>query len=135
MATLDISGKMTFPGSPGGSDNQVLIGAPTLSADQSVNCAANSGLNGLKVSYNEKAEFELNIGAAEVRNVDFGSISTGKMLYIGTTQAIAYKLNGGTEIHQLAAGGCLLSVLGSVTALEITGGAQDAQVYILVMGD
>ena len=133
MSTLDISGKMTFPGSPGGADSQVLIGAPTLQVS-TITCSA-TGLSGLKVSYNEKAEFELNIAAAGVRTVDFGSISTGKLLYIGTTQAITYKLNGGSDIHQMAAGGCFLSVLNSVTALEITGGAQDANVYVLVLGD
>ena len=135
MSTLDISGKMTFPGSPGGADSQVLIGAPALTADQSINCSSSTGLNGLKINYNEKAEFELNIAASEVRAIDFGSISTGKMMYIGTTQSITYKLNGGSDVFQLAAGGCLLSVLGSVTELEITGGAQDAHVYVLVLGD
>lgn len=134
MATLDISGKMTFPGSPGGADTQVLIGAPTLQVGTGTTCPT-TGLAGLKVSYNEKAEFELSIAASAIRAVNFGSISTAKMLYIGTTQAITYKLNGGSDVFQLAAGGCLLSVLGSVTELEITGGAQDANVYALVLGD
>jgi hypothetical protein len=135
MATLDISGKMTFPGSPGGADAQVLIGAPNLVVATGTNLCSSTGLNGLKVSYNEKAEFELNIAAGVVKDVSFGSIDTGKMLYMGSTQAITYKLNGGVDVHQMAAGGCLLSVMQGITELEITGGSQEARVYVLVLGD
>jgi hypothetical protein len=32
MAVLNILGKMTFPGSPSGANNPVMIGAPTVPA-------------------------------------------------------------------------------------------------------
>jgi len=126
MATLAILGNLTFPNSPNGANTAVLIGAPTLTSTDT---------GGLEVAYNEKAEFELKIVAAGVKDLDFGSISNGKFLYVGTNQAITYKINGGTETFSVGAGGFKMEVLSAVTAIEITAGAQDADVYILILGD
>ncbi|RLI87325.1 MAG: hypothetical protein DRP01_02130 [Archaeoglobales archaeon] len=128
MASLDISGKLTFPNSPNGSNTQVLIGAPTLTAT----AAATAGL---QVTYAEKAEFELNIPATTIRVLNFGSISNGKFVYIGTDQAITYTLNGGAEIFSLAAGGFKMETMASISAMTITSGAQDANVFALILGD
>ncbi len=126
MSTIDITGRMTFPNSPNGSVTPVLIGTPALAA---------TATSGLQVSYNEKAEFELTIAASAVRAVDFGSISSAKVVYIGTTQAITYTVNGGAEVFALAAGGFKLEVMSTVTALVLTAGAQEAGIYVLVLGD
>ena len=126
MAILAITGNLTFPNSPNGANTAVLIGAPTLTSTDTV---------GLQVTYNEKAEFELKIAASGVKDVNFGSISNGKFLYIGTDQAVTYTINGGTEIFSVGAGGFKMEVMGGVTAMEITAGAQDADVYILILGD
>lgn len=131
MSQVDVAGKLTLPSTPNGANQVVMIGAPSLITDLTTPTTA----AGLKVNYSSKAEYELKIPALAVRPVDFGSIATGKLLYMGTTQSISYTINGGTEVHQLAGGGIKLEVLGSITDLEITGGSQEAQVYILILGD
>jgi len=126
MASLAILGNLTFPNSPNGANTAVLIGAPTRTIDDT---------DGLAVAYNEKAEFELKVAALGVKAVNFGSISNGKFVYIGVTQAVTYKINGGSEEFSIGAGGFKMEVLGAITAIEITAGASDADVYILILGD
>ena len=126
MASLDISGKLTFPNSPNGATTQVVIGSPSL---------ASTATTGLTVSYAEKAEFELNIAASAVRTVNFGSITNAKFIYVGTDQALTYTINGGAEVFSLAAGGCKMEVMASVTGMVITAGAQESNVYIIILGD
>jgi hypothetical protein len=75
------------------------------------------------------------VPAAGTRVVNFGSIATGKFLYIGTDQPITYTMNGGVEVFSLSAGGFLMIAMGSLTALTIIAGAQEARVFVMVMGD
>lgn len=126
MSTLNILGKLTFPNSPQGANAQVMIGTPTVPA---------TSTTGLSLTYDETAQFEYVIPAAGVRAVNFGSIATGKFLYIGTDQPVTVTLNGGVETISLSAGGFLMLALGSFTAASITAGTQDARVFVMVMGN
>ena len=126
MAVLNVLGKMTYPGSPSGASNPVMIGAPTVPA---------TSTTGYSLNYNETAQFEYVIPAAGTRVVNFGSISTGKFVYIGTDQPITYTLNGGVEVFSLSAGGFLMLTMASITALTIIAGAQEARVFVVVLGD
>lgn len=126
MATINVLGKMTFPGSPNGANNPVMIGAPVIPA---------TSTTGFSLTYNESAQFEYVIPALGVRTVNFGSISTGKFLYIGTDQPVTYKKNGGSEVFSLSAGGFIMEAMASLSALEITAGTQDARVFVVVLGD
>lgn len=126
MAVLNVLGKMTFPGSPSGANNPVMIGTPVVPA---------TSTTGFSLNYNETAQFEYVVPATGTRVVNFGSIATGKFLYIGTDQPITYTMNGGVEIFSLSAGGFLLIAMGSLTALTIIAGAQEARVFVMVLGD
>lgn len=126
MSTLNIFGRLTFPNSPNGANSQVMIGTPTV---------ASTSTTGYSLTYNETAMFEYVIAALGVKTVNFGSISTGKFLYIGTDQPVTYKSNSGVEVHSISAGGFIMSVMESLTALEITAGTQEARVFVMVMGD
>jgi hypothetical protein len=44
-------------------------------------------------------------------------------------------MNGGVEVFSLSAGGFLMIAMGSLTALTIIAGAQEARVFVMVMGD
>jgi len=126
MSTLNVLGRLTFPNSPLGANTQVMIGTPTVPY---------SSTTGYSMSYGETVTFEYLISALGVKTVNFGSLSSAKFMYIGTDQPITYKVNSGSEVFSLAAGGFRLDVMASVTALEITAGTTDAHVFVMLMGD
>lgn len=124
-STLDISGKMTSPNSPGGSTTQIFIGTPTVIP---------TSTTGAVVSYDEKVEFWYTITAGASQVVNFGSVASGTFLYIGTDKAVTYKVNGGVEVFNIADEGFVMVKGGTLTALEITAGVVDANVYVLIVG-
>jgi len=128
MATLAVTGRMTLPNSPGGSTTPIIIGTPEVTPDDSD--------TGVEVTYAEKVVFEYTIAPAGIQPVNFGTVADGKFVYVGTDKAVTYKVNGGTEVFNLAEGGFIMWNGATLTALEITNpGVLDANVYVLIVGE
>jgi hypothetical protein len=126
-STLSIVGNMIFPNAPGGTNNSLPIGSPDVTP---------SSTTGAQLTYDEKAYFEYVIAAAGTQVVNFGSVADGDFVYIGTDQPITYTINGGTEVHSLAAGGFMMQSNASITALTLTSVAPvDATVVVAIFGD
>ena len=126
-STLSVVGNMVFPNAPGGSNTSVPIGSPDVTP---------SDTTGAQLTYNEKACFEYTIAPAGVLPVNFGTVSDGDFIYVGTDQDITYKMNGGSDVFTLAENGFIMQMHASLTALEITNAAVlDANIVVMIFGD
>ena len=68
--------------------------------------------------------------------VNFGEITTASVIFIGTDVEITYKLNGSSNTsYTILAGGCLLIMGGSITAIHLSeAGNSAAVVKIAIAG-
>gem|GEM_PF-6994406 len=126
-AQLSVTGKMTFPNSPGGSTTPVLIGTPLVTPATSA--------AGSLVDYNEKAEHEFKILAGATKALDLGTVSSAAFVYLGADNDCTYKLNGGSQVFTLAKDGYVILKGQGITGLEITAGILDVKGYALFLGD
>ena len=125
-STMNVTGRMTLPNSPGGFTTPLLIGTPSvLPADSAT---------GAEVTYNEKAEFWATILASATQVINFGTVAAASFVYIGTDKDITFAVDGGDD-QNLAAEGFVMIKGSDIAALSITAGILDANVYVLILGD
>ncbi len=127
MSTATISGSMAFPSTPGGADQTILIGAPTITA---------SSTTGPQLTYTEGSSKTLKVAQGDgVVSVSFDTVADADILYIGSDYPVDVKLNGSSDAISLAAGGFIMVYLGSATAMTVEATtSNDATVQVALLG-
>jgi hypothetical protein len=126
MSTLTISGTMTFPLFNGGPNTSAVVGAPVVNP---------SSTSGPTLDYDEGGAKTLSVSAGGSVSLSFDSVADGDFLYIGCDKSVSLVFNGGADSFTLSDGGFCMFYLGSMTQVDITGGAVDSEVSAIILGD
>jgi len=127
MSDVTILGSINYPISPNNPVVSFVLGSPSAGTSTSM----------ATISFEEGATntYRATVGGGAI-TIPFGTVSDGKILYIGADQPVTVTLNGGAEIHSLLADGFIFIANGSLTAATVeASGALDATVSVVVLGD
>ena len=128
MSTCTTSGTITYPIASGGPNASLVIGSPSVTPSSS---------SGPSLTYVERAGGTLYVAQADgVKTVNFQTLSSADLVYVGTDQPIDVVFNGGSDTHSLEAGGLILMYKAGITAMTVEAtSSNDATVEVLLLGD
>jgi len=125
MSTATISGTITHSVATGGPSVALYVGAPDVNPTTTTST----------ITFTEKCSTTIAAGVSTPVTVSFGTITAASLLYIGTDEAIEVKLNGGSEVFEIEAGGFILIKGGSMDGAVIEATTSAATVEILILGE
>lgn len=124
--TLTIAGTFTYDEAPGGPEVSGIFGSPVITP---------TSTTGPTLDYNESIGNVAVIAPAGVYVINFGTLASADWVYVGTDQPVEVVFNGGSDTHDLVAGGFISIYKGGVTAITVTCGPVSAKVKYLLLGD
>lgn len=122
--TCTVTGTMAYQVSVGGPVVSELIGAPVVTPTVSP----------VALSFDERASGTLKITAGATQAVNFQSVATGSLVYLGTDAACEVTFNGGSDVFSMDAGAYILMYKTEVTAISIKAGVVAATVQFNILG-
>ena len=125
MATATIAGTISFPVASIAPVAAISIGSPTVNP---------TSTTAYTVTFTEQSTCSYYVLASGTQAINFGTIATGALVYIGTDQAITLTINGATPAISIAQGGFVLLSKATVTSLSVTAGATNADVQVMILG-
>jgi hypothetical protein len=124
--TATITGTIAHNISPLGPSASLNLGAPLVGP---------TSATGPTLSFSEKVSLSLYCATGSPTTIPFGTLADADVLYIGTDQAAALKLDSSATAIPLAAGGFVLIYKGSVSSATIEPTVLAANVVVLGLGD
>jgi hypothetical protein len=126
MATATVTGSITYPVSVGGPNASMVMGSPVINPTSTTSAT---------VTFNELSNNTYLIPLTTPTTIPFGTIASGNLVYIGTTQPITLTINGASPTFSLAAGGFVMLSGAAITALTAVSTLIASSVQVLILGD
>jgi hypothetical protein len=125
MSTATVTGTISFPVASTAPVAAISIGAPSVNP---------TSTTGHTVTFTEQATMSYFVAASGTQAINFGSIASGALVYVGTDQGITITVNTATPALAISAGGFALFSKVAITALSVTAGVIDANVQVMILG-
>lgn len=124
--TATISGKISYNSVPGGPVVSPVLGSPLVNP---------TSASGPQLDYNEKVEGNYVVPAGGSVSVNFQTLSSAGIVYIGVNKSVDVVMNGGADIFTIEDGGFIMMYKSGITAISITGGPVESKVVVILLGD
>lgn len=125
MATATVSGTISFAVANTAPVAAISLGAPSVNP---------TSTTAYQVTFTEQATCSYYIAGLATQAINFATIASGDLVYVGVDQAATLTINGATPALSLAQNGFVLLAKSAITSLSLTAGAAAVNVQVMILG-